>query len=75
MWILMALSHWYYMEVFISLYTCVIPHFALIINPGLETIQFSLTDFLPYFGVMSLSFIFSAHFSLFLHLCGVVDQN
>lgn len=71
----MALSHWYYMEVFISLHKCIIPHFALISSPGLEVIRFSLTDLLLYFGVMSLSFISSAHFSLFLHLHCIVDQN
>lgn len=68
----MALSHWYYMEVFISLHKYIIPHFALISSPGLEVV---LTDLLLYFGVMSLSFISSAHFSLFLHLCCIVDQN
>lgn len=54
----MALSHWYHMEVFISLYKCIISHLVLIINPGLEVIQLPLTGFLLYIGDIS-------HFHLF----------
>lgn len=75
MWILMVLSHWCHMEVFIGLYKSIISHFVLIINPGLGVIQFPTTAFLLHIGDMSLRFMFSAHSVSFLHLHWIVDQK
>lgn len=70
----MALSHWYHMEVFISLYKCIISHLVLIIN---VVIQLLVTGFLLYTGDISLSFMFSAHSVSFhnLHLHWIIDQK
>lgn len=51
----MALSYWYHMEVFISLYKCIISRLALIINAGLEVILLPLTGFLLDIGDIYLS--------------------